>query len=148
MFASSTLKKASILIALCCSGIFCAGQNIGNEASTDETDLVRTSIVKQKIQAIMQATLKEGQFTTAGGIKATTRVPPSQNKQRQEIRNKGSKAGGPENTRVPHSIAFCAIEWGCDTADTLTSPSIEQARIGQSSPQHVSFLAVSSIGSS
>ncbi len=77
MFATSTLKTASILIALCCPGIVCAGQNIGNEGSTDETDLVRTSIVKQRIQAIMQATLKEGEFTTASGIKATTRVPPS-----------------------------------------------------------------------
>jgi hypothetical protein len=27
-------------------------------------------------------------------------------------------AGGPHNQRVPHSIAFCAIEWGCNAADT------------------------------
>ena len=102
MFASSTLKKASILIALCCSGIFCAGQNIGNEASTDETDLVRTSIVKQKIQAIMQATLKEGQFTTAGGIKATTRVPPSAERL-DEVKQLGKSA-------VPVLAAYLSSE--------------------------------------
>ena len=29
---------------------------------------------------------------------------------------------------VPHSIAFCAIEWGCDAADISTSPINQKAR--------------------
>ena len=91
MFVPSELKKASILIALCCVGIFCAGQNTGNEASTDETELARTSIVKQRVQSIMQTTLKEGEFTTADGVKATTRVPPSAERI-EEVRQLGKSA--------------------------------------------------------
>jgi len=87
-----SLKNALIVISLCCLGIFCAGQNTnGAEATTDETELARASIVKQKIQSIVQATLKEGEFTTADGIKATTRVPPSAERI-EEVKQLGKSA--------------------------------------------------------
>ena len=30
-----------------------------------------------------------------------------------------SRRGGPHNAKVPHSIAFCAIEWGQDAAEIV-----------------------------
>ncbi len=75
MFVPSALKKASIVIAVCCAPV-CVGQNVNTTGTnTGEAELTRK--VKQRIQSIIWATLKEGEFTTADGIKATTRVPPS-----------------------------------------------------------------------
>ena len=92
MCAPSALKKASVVISLCCLGILCAGQNTsGPEATVDETELANATIVKKKIQSIVQATLKEGEFTTADGIKATTRVPPSAERI-EEVKQLGKSA--------------------------------------------------------
>src|SRR2546427_12953751 len=92
MCAPSALKKSSVVISLCCLGILCAGQNTsGPEATVDETELANATIVKKKIQSIVQATLKEGEFTTVNGIKATTRVPPSAERI-EEVKQLGKSA--------------------------------------------------------
>jgi HEAT repeat protein len=92
MFALSAFKKGSIVIALGCLGLFCAGQNTtGSDASSDETELARASVVKQRVQSIVQAALKEGEFTTAEGIKTTTRVPPS-TERIEEVKQLGKSA--------------------------------------------------------
>jgi len=45
------------------------------------------------------------------------------------------EAGRPRNSRVPHSIAFCAIEWGSGTARDQTEFHVAPATSGLPSPQ-------------
>jgi hypothetical protein len=87
----ATRHLASIFVLLC-AAIFCTGQSVnGSETRKDGTALAHTTIVKRRIQSIMQATLKEGEFTTPEGIKASTRVPPS-TERIEEVRQLGDGA--------------------------------------------------------
>jgi HEAT repeat protein len=77
MLMSSIVRTTCrAMVLLKCLTPFCVGQNV-NTTETNRSEAERARKVKERIQSIIQATLKEGEFTTAEGIKATTRVPPS-----------------------------------------------------------------------
>jgi HEAT repeat protein len=81
---------SAFLILFC--AIFSAGQSATEGmARNDETAIARAATIKARIVSIMQATLKLGEFTTADGIKAYTKVPPS-SESIEEVRKLGNGA--------------------------------------------------------
>jgi len=93
MDLASGLRKVALMAAVCCLASLCAGQSasVGGGAHADERELSRKAFVKHRIRSIVQATLREGEFTTPEGIGAVTRVPPSAGRI-EEVKNLGEGA--------------------------------------------------------
>jgi HEAT repeat protein len=84
------VQRWATIFLLCCA-IVCAAQSGNTETSSNETALAQSLAIKEKIRSIMRSTLKQGEFTTPEGIKAYTRVPPS-NESTEEVRRLGDGA--------------------------------------------------------
>jgi hypothetical protein len=80
-----------MLLTVCCCAILCISQEENGETQSGQSALAQTAAIREKIQSIMRATLKQGEFTTREGIKAYTRVPPS-NQTIDEVRRLGNGA--------------------------------------------------------